>query len=635
MQSVAQGVRYLDGVRLNRCLCASIEHVMGAQDYLNKINVFPVPDGDTGTNLAATVDSIGACIQQLDTRHAGELLVRAADAALDGARGNSGAIIAQFFQGFADSCEHEERLLPADLVRGFRTGAEYARSAIAEPKPGTILTLMDEVARELADYHRKHPDRDFIPLLMHTLERAQVALARTQQQLEELRRAGVVDAGAKGFLLLLEGIGHFLAHGSLRSVPTPRVELEATGVLASFESREGSLDPRYCTECLIAGEQIDLRKLREQLSALGSSLVIAGTPRKAKIHIHVDEPAAVFDIAGQYGELTGRKADDMRKQAHAVRATDKRYAVITDSAADLPDTAMEEFDIHVVPLRIQFGSASYLDKVGMTYQQFFEEMRTNPELPLTSQPAPGDYRRMYDHLSSHFEHVFCISLSRAVSGTWQAAKGAAERARRPDAITVIDSRSVSLGQGLIALHAAECVAAGMGRDEIIASVEAIREQTVAFGLVSDLSYAVRGGRVHPAVYRLSRILGIRPVLHTLQDGRVLPRGFVFGGKGRLKRFIRYVTRQLDPGTRYRLAVAHADDEAAAVEIRDQLLQQNPNIEDSYITEVGAALGTHTGPAALVAAVQVYTPLPKHEDAIKDAKVLEEPATGATDIQDRG
>jgi len=612
MQSGDQGVRYLDGIRLNRCLCASIERVMSAQDHLNKINVFPVPDGDTGTNLAATVDSIGACLQQLNTRHAGEVLIQAADAALDGARGNSGAIIAQFFQGFADSCENEQRLFPEDLVRGFQTGAEYARSAIAEPKPGTILTMIDEVARELAAYHRQHPDRDFIPLLMHTLERARVVLANTQQQLEALRRAGVVDAGAKGFLLLLEGIGHFLAHGSLRAVPAPRVELEATGVLASFESREGEIDQRYCTECLIRGEQIDLRKLREQLSALGSSLVIAGTPRKAKIHIHVDEPTAVFDVAGKYGELTGRKADDMRKQAHAVRATDKSYAVITDSAADLPDTAIEDFNIHVVPLRIQFGNASYLDKVGMTYQQFFEELRTNSELPRTSQPAPGDYRRIYDYLSSHFKHLFCISLSRELSGTWQAAKGAAERARRPDSITVIDSQSVSLGQGLIALHAAECIAAGMERDEIIASVEAIRERTLCFGLVTDLSHAVRGGRIHPAVYRLSRILGIHPVLHAPGDGTVRPRGFIFGGRGALKRFIRYVTRKLDPGTRYRLAVAHADDEAAAIEVRDQLLQLNPNIEDSYLTELGAALGTHTGPGAMVVAVQVYTPL--HRDA---------------------
>jgi len=617
MHSSDQGVRYLDGIRLNRCLCAGIERLISAQDLLNKINVFPVPDGDTGTNLAATADSIGVCIQQLDTRHAGKLLIKVADAALDGARGNSGAIFAQFFQGFADSCEEKQRLLPDDLVKGFQAGAKYARSAIAEPKPGTILTLIDEVAAKLTEYQQQNPNGGFIPLLMHTLERAKIVLADTQQQLEVLRRAGVVDAGAKGFLLLLEGIGNFLSHGSLRAVPVPRTEPGAPNALTGFESHDGDIDHRYCTECLIHGEHIDQRKLRERLSALGSSLIIAGTPRKTKIHIHVDEPAAVFNIAGSYGKLTGRKADDMRQQAHAVSAGNKRYAVITDSAADLPDSAMEEFDIHVVPLRVQFGNVSYLDKVGMTPQQFFEELKTNPELPRTSQPAPGDYRRMYDFLSSHFEHVFCISLMRDLSGTWQAAMNAAERARKPDSITVIDSQSVSLGQGLVALHAAECIAAGMARDEITKSVEAIRERTRGFGLVIDLSYAVRGGRVHPAAHFLARMFGIHPILQVSGNGKVTPSGFVFGGAGSLKRFIRYVTRQLDPGTRYRLAVAHANNEAAAIELHDRLLQLNPNIEDSFITEMGVALGAHVGPGAVGVAVQDYAP-PRKNTGVQES-----------------
>ena len=603
MQISDQGVRYLDGFRLNRCLCAGIERLVSAQDQLNKINVFPVPDGDTGTNLAATADAIGMCMQQLKTRHAGKLLISAADAALDGARGNSGAIIAQFFQGLADSCEDKQRLLPEDLVKGFAAGSEYARSAIADPQPGTILTLIDEVSKKLTEYHRQNSSGGFIPLLMATLEHGQVVLANTQQQLEALRRAGVVDAGAKGFLLLLEGIGHFLSHGSLRAVPVPRAEMEEASPLAGFDFRSEELDHRYCTECLIHGEHIDQRKLREKLSAIGSSLIIAGTPRKTKIHVHVDEPAAVFEIAGKYGDLTGRKADDMRQQTHAVSAGKKRFAVVTDSAADLPDTAMEDHDIYMVPLRVQFGHVSYLDKVGMTAEQFFEELRTNPELPRTSQPAPGDYRRIYDFLSSHFEHVFCISLAKDLSGTWQAAMSAAERARKPEIITVIDSQSLSLGQGLIAWHAAECVSAGMGSEEIIKSVEAIRERTRAFGLVTDLSYAVRGGRVHPAAHLVARMLGIQPVLHAPGNGKVTPGGFVFGGPGKLKRFISYVTRQLDPGTRYRLAVGHAHNEEAAIELHDRLLQLNPNIEDSYITELGVALGTHVGPGAVGVAVQ--------------------------------
>jgi len=143
---------------------------------------------------------------------------------------------------------------------------------------------------------------------------------------------------------------------------------------------------------------------------------------------------------------------------------------------------------------------------------------------------------MFDHLVSHYEHVFCISLSGALSGTWQAARSAAERARRPDSITIIDSQSASLGQGLIALHAAECVAAGMEPDDITASIERIRTRTRAFGMVVDLSHAVRGGRIHSAVYQLGRILRVNPVLHAPGDGSVGSCGFIFGGAGALTRF---------------------------------------------------------------------------------------------------
>ncbi len=606
MSTVEYGVRYLDGVRLNRCLCASIEWLISAQDELNKINVFPVPDGDTGTNLALTVDAIGVRIQQIDTRHVGELLIKAADAALDGARGNSGAIIAQFFQGLADSCQDKQRLHPKDLVKAFQAGAEYARSAIAKPQPGTILTLIDEVADDLAEYYRQNPDRDFVPLLEYALERAEVALANTQQQLEVLRRAGVVDAGAKGFLLLLEGIGNFLARGSLRAVPVPRADPGAVATLDGFETLEGDIEHRYCTECLIHGEQIDQRKLRERLSAIGSSLIVAGTPRKTKIHVHVDEPAMVFDIAGNYGELTGRKADDMRQQAHAVSAVNKRFAVITDSAADLPDFAMEEYDIHTVPLCVHFGNRRFLDKIELTADQFFQRLHDDPEPARTSQPTPGDYRRMYDYLSSHFGHIFCISLSRQISGTWQAAASAAERAQRPDAITVIDSQTAAVGQGLIALHAAECIAAGMDREEIVASIEAVRDRTRTFGLIDDLRYAVKGGRVSPVVHLLSRALRIHPILQASGDGRIVVRGFVFGGRGVMNRFVRYVTRRLDADTRYILGIAHAQNAAGAKQVHDRLLAANPNIKSSYITELGAAVGTHSGPGAIVAAVQDYT-----------------------------
>ena len=139
------------------------------------------------------------------------------------------------------------------------------------------------------------------------------------------------------------------------------------------------------------------------MSELGDSLVLAGTKRKAKIHIHVDDPDAVFDVARAFGELSAEKADDMHRQQHSMQAAARRFAVITDSAADIPDDAMERLDIHMVPCRIQFGNRGYLDKVSISSDEFYAELASNSEHPTTSQPAPGDFRRQFQFLASHFE----------------------------------------------------------------------------------------------------------------------------------------------------------------------------------------------------------------------------------------
>ena len=184
------------------------------------------------------------------------------------------------------------------------------------------------------------------------------------------------------------------------------------------------------------------------------SLVLAGTKRKAKIHIHVDEPEQVFDVARKFGHVSAEKADDMHRQQISSHDANRRFAVITDSAADIPDEDMERLDIHMVPCRVQFGDRGYLDKVSITADEFFEELRSNPHHPTTSQPAPGDFRRQYQFLASHFADVLSINLTGMASGTLEAARSAAERVNAHGRVHVINSRNASLGQGLLVVAAA-------------------------------------------------------------------------------------------------------------------------------------------------------------------------------------
>ena len=601
-------IRYLDGNRLKRSVFAGFERIVAEQEPLNQINVFPVPDGDTGTNLTLTVAAITDALYQFDSRHVGELLTRVADAALDGARGNSGAIFAQFFQGLADALGDREKIDVTEFAAALKAADEYARTALSSPKEGTIITVIGAYAEAIQDCIETDGAADFTTVLRTGLEAAQKSLQATTDQLEELRRAGVVDAGARGFVVMLEGIEEFLQQGSLNFVAKPSKPLVANLSTPNAAQWSGAVDHRYCTECVLNGQNIDLRKLRESLTELGSSLVVAGSQNKIKIHIHVDEPSTVFDVASNFGTVSDQKADDILHQAETMRLTTKRIAIVTDSAADMPDSAIHDLDIHIVSLRISFGSETFLDKVGLTPDQFFQELASNPERARTSQPAPGDFRRMYDYLGSHFQHVISISLTKKVSGTWQAAVTAAHRAQRSDRITVVDSRNVSLGQGLIAMHAAECVRAGYPLDDVLASVGETAAQTRTYGLVTDLSYAVRGGRIRPSIKWLADRLRLTPILSVSIDGTIGVRNFMAGRRDLLRRFARHVARRAQRGKIYRVAIGHANCQDDADRLREHLLNKLPGIESSYITELGSALGVHAGPGALVVSLQEYQPL---------------------------
>ena len=342
---------YIDGDALADALISGIHRVISEQEYLNYINVFPVADGDTGTNLSLSLGSALEVLGRSGEKHLGTLLASIADALLDGARGNSGAIVAQFFQGMSDSAGELSRFTTYTFSNAISLGSEYAHDALSKPREGTILSVISAFENSIADQLKAVRDCEFPSLMTVAVERSDTALARTTQQLDVLRKAGVVDAGAKGFVALIGGMNEYINHGRIADEPDLSVLRDNDLGIAMAGSADDS-EYRFCTECLVTGTDIDRRKLRESLSVLGDSLVLAGTKRKAKIHVHVNEPEEVFDIGRLYGEVSAEKADDMHRQTHASHDTGKKFAVITDSAADIADEDMERLDIHIVPCRI-------------------------------------------------------------------------------------------------------------------------------------------------------------------------------------------------------------------------------------------------------------------------------------------
>ncbi len=586
------------GPALRRALIAGARRVISQRELLNKINVFPVPDGDTGSNLAFTLGGVLAGALSRRTQGAGDLLRRVGEDAVDGARGNSGAILAQFFTGVADAAGPARTLDPPALARAVQAGALSARQALSEPREGTILSVIAAFAEALDT----RAGGDLGEWFRRALEHSRRALANTPNQLPVLARAGVVDAGAQGFVDLLEGIGDFIASGAVDAAGlTDDAPADLEAAQAHGEVADADPEHRWCSECLLVGEGLDRAALRAAVGELGSScVVIAGSSARLRLHAHVGDPAALFALAARFGRVEGTKADDMFAQARTA-AGSIGVAVITDSAADLPAEAMQRLNIHMVPARVNFGDQDYLDKVGLSTAEFYRKLRTEIALPRTSQPPPGDFRRQFEFLLSHHRELVYVGLSRAVSGTLQSAETAAQRGH-PDRTYVFDSGNASGGEGLLALRAGEMAAAGADAAAILAELSRLKPLTLTWAMARNIRHAVRGGRIPAWARPVVEWLGLTPVAKVKPDGTLGLAGGLFGKRDAPERFARYVARRVERTRRWRLIVGHcdalADGEALLAALRREI-----TVDEGWLVETGPAIGAHAGPGALVVSLQ--------------------------------
>ncbi len=590
-------IKYLDGKRLYRVIHAGLQKVLAREDYLNKINVFPVPDGDTGTNMAYTLTAIQEGISEADHPDVNEMSQKIADSALDGARGNSGVILAQFLVGLAEGLKDRVVVSTEQFSQAVHTARERAYEALIEPQEGTILTVIREWSESIQEHARERPD--FREVLHNGLKRAQTSLKETRNKLEVLRKADVVDAGAQGFVYLLEGIQDFISSGKI-SQYVKKIRSEKDDALP-VEHAEFNEKYRYCTECTISNSILDRKALQDKIQHLGDSVVIAGNREKLKVHIHTDTPRDLFEICAAAGTVTGEKADDMLQQQKDASSEHKAVGLVIDSTCDLPPEMVEQFDLHTVPVKLSFGDEHYVDQIGMTADEFWSKTAVSPHHPKTSQPSPGNFIRQYQLLLNNFDSVLSIQLTSGASGTYQSAVTAAKSL--PDKnIVIIDSKNVSVGIGLIVIAAGEAIQAGKSLEEVTRVVNQAVENTRIYIGLESLDFVVRGGRVPAFKKKIADRLRMFPVLTIGKEGNVTNAGQTFGAKDRPGKLVRWVKKRLDPAANYRLGVAYTTDVYVATQVAHQLKEITGN-EDIFVCRVGPALGVHAGPGAIAIAVQ--------------------------------
>jgi uncharacterized protein len=311
----SRSVRSLDGPGVREMFAAATAWLERNKEQVNAINVFPVPDGDTGTNMFLTMRSTMEEAQSCGEAGAGAMMAAMSHGALMGARGNSGVILSQILRGAARATKDAQTLDARSIADAFREGSTAAYQAVTKPTEGTILT----VVREVGDATTASVDGgtiDLFALLETAVETARESVARTPSLLPVLAEAGVVDAGAQGLYLLIEGM---LKHvrgdeiGADVSAAGP-VGQEWLSVVEQRHQTEPS-PYGYCLEVLLEGQKMDVAALRDEILRLGDSVIVVGDETLIRIHVHTDDPGAVLSRGTSLGQLAQVKVDDINRQA--------------------------------------------------------------------------------------------------------------------------------------------------------------------------------------------------------------------------------------------------------------------------------------------------------------------------------
>jgi DegV family protein with EDD domain len=589
-------MKRINGITLYYCFVSGYENVLEHKNRINDINVFPVADGDTGNNMAATFFSITQIPEV--SRSVSRTLAVIADRALSGARGNSGIIIAQFLNALAAECADRETLTAPEIGAALRTASASACRAVENPREGTLITVLRVWAEEMDRLARFA--HDIRHVFAQSLEAAREALARTTGQLDALRKANVVDAGASGLVAFLEGIARMIATGTvpraLEALPPASEEERAHDMPESA----GDITRRYCTEALIKRESgPDAGSIREALKPFGDSLIVSEGRDKTKVHIHTDDPARVFFALRGFGRTLEQKVDDIRLQYETVHHPVSRIAIVTDSIADIPRDLAERLQIHVIPMKITWGDDEYLDRITIDADTFYPYLDERREYPGSSIPDPRRVEQVFSWLAAHYESVIAIPVGKSLSGCWQVMENAAKKMQDGGyPIAVIDSRLNSAAQGLAVLSAAEDASAGLSRDEILSRLNETIKRARIFVSVATFRYMVRGGRVSALKGFLASIANLKPIVSLDRAGKGVAFSASFSQAGARKKILRQVKADRASISRYAVVHAHARAEAEAYAKEIAALVGK---EPEYIMEIAPAVGIHAGIGAVAVA----------------------------------
>lgn len=584
--------------QLHQAVLTGCQSLVEQKEILNQINVFPIADADTGDNMAATANAIIKFSSVHDTLKL--TMNSVADASILGARGNSGIIFSQFFNALAESISNEKYLTMSCFTQMLLKSALKVRSTIPNPVDGTLLTIIEAWAYLARDKVITDYFNIAIPELLPFLEKE---VQKTASTLSVLKELNIVDAGALGFYHFIKGFSYFLQHPEkVQSVNANAILIKSDHpVIPSSKIPEY----RYCTEAVIKATSIDAKKLTSQLEYHGDCALLVSNERFSHIHVHTNEPIKIFSALMSDFTVQYPKIDDMLRQFQMHHNRKYPIALLSDSSADIPQSLLDEYQIHQISLNVHLDDHQLLDRYCLDSNDFYHRLKHLKSYPKTSYPAPELIREKIKLIANNYEHVIVISLAKGMSGIYEHFKTASRNIAN---VTVIDSKTNSAAHGLLLHYAGKLIRSGMNIDKIINAVHQAIETTYIFVVVDQFDSMLRSGRLNKFKARIAQFVKVKPIISIDTEGKGYVCGKSFSLEAAFEKIINIIKikEKKENLILQEYAIVHAGAEEKAKEfseIATSCFRKKPE----YIDSVSLAIGLHAGQGCVALAVRLSPP----------------------------
>jgi len=592
-------MEFLTQEELKQMMLLSHKRIEENKEQINKINVFPVPDQDTGSNMAKTLLGVKEAIEGREFKDLQEISEAALDGALSAAQGNAGVIYVGFLASFLPLLDKN----PVDakkLAIAFEKGAERARLSIQNPKEGTILDVIDAASQTFKEEAEK--ETDIVNIFKKTIEKAKEALLATREKMEIFRKANVVDAGGLGFLIILES---YLEAVEGEKKEAKKEEKPSEKVRKFVQV----LSNRYEVVSLIENPRFEEKIIKEKLRKLGNSLDMVQIGNKMKLHIHTDYPDEVRDILREAGQIRSLRVEDMAKEVGGEESVRKvSVGIVTDNVAMLLPKIAERYQIEEVSARWDWPEEKDLPGENIYQKMRVAEKYGVKTTPKTSQATPKQYLDAFEKQLQKFDKILCITVSSKVSGCYNSAIQAKEMIKNPEKIFILDSLNAAAGQALLILEAIDLIQEQREIGEVIQELKNLIFKIHFYLIFEDPKWIESIGRITHSqanwIRRMKR-LRLHPVME-LKNGAVGKGGIVIAqdsAEALFKKIFKETKKVRNENKKIRVIIGHADNLEQAEKLKKMLKEKISNIEIPYVAMAPTIICAGAGPGTLLAGWQ--------------------------------